>query len=189
MNTLVDWEHGTRQMVTAEESSRAESPTNTEIRRRTDLENQPKCVLFLEDDPVDFEIASIQLVKVHLRSKVVRVSTADELLEYLRAMEVYLDAEKFPVPAVIVIDQRLPGADGIEAQLMLRSNLRFNRIPIIAISSPDQIEKLKSAVDLGADAWMTKPFNGAEFRHIAQDFKLPLSFETAEATVSNLVSH
>jgi CheY-like chemotaxis protein len=156
--------------------------SDTEIKRRTELNAAPRCVLFVEDNVDDYSLACRDLQKVFLRNRTLRVSNADEMLEYLRSMDSYLDIQKFPIPAVIIMDQNLAGAaDGIEAQTMLRASLGFRDIPIVAISGPDQIPRLRSAAQLGADAWMTKPFNGAEFRHICLDLRLPLQFGTAES--------
>lgn len=152
--------------------------SDTEIRKRSELNSAPKCVLFVEDDLDDFSLACYALSTVRLRNKVRHVGSADEMLEYLRAMDEYLDREKYPRPAVIMMDMQLPGASGMEAQTMLRTNLRFRSIPIICISSSESIEQLKTAVELGADAWMLKPFSAVEFLNIARDLQLPLQFET-----------
>jgi CheY-like chemotaxis protein len=151
--------------------------SDTEIRKRSELNAGPKCVLFVEDNLDDFSLACYALSKVKIRNKVMHVGSADEMLEYLRAMDGYLDRERFPVPAVIMMDMGLPGASGMEAQAMLRTNLRFRHIPIICISTSESMEQLKTAVELGADAWMLKPFSAVEFLNIARDLNLPLQFE------------
>jgi CheY-like chemotaxis protein len=137
----------------------------------------------------DFEIACMRLHKAKLRNKVLRVITADEMLEYLRSMDAYLDRDKFPLPAVIVLDQRLPDADGLEAQQMLKSSLRFRHIPVIAISSSDQILKLQSAVELGADGFMVKPFNADDFRRLTKELSLPIQFDTESHEVAQPIAN
>jgi CheY-like chemotaxis protein len=155
--------------------------SETEIRKREQLIAGEKCVLFVEDNPDDFFCGCRALGKIKLANAVRQVSNADEMLEYLRAMDEYLNREKFPVPAVIIMDMRLPGMSGLEAQTMLRTNLRFRRIPIICISSSESIAQMQTAVELGADAWMLKPFSAVEFLNIARSLNLPLQFETAPA--------
>ena len=162
--------------------------SETEIRKKSELNAAPKCVLFVEDNIDDFSLACYALSKIKLRNKVMHVGSADEMLEYLRAMDEYLDRERYPVPAVIVMDMRLPGASGIEAQAMLRTNLRFLHIPIVCISTSESIKQLKTAVELGADAWMLKPFSALEFLNIARDLKLPLQFETTANPMTQAVS-
>jgi CheY-like chemotaxis protein len=152
--------------------------SDTEIRKRSEVSSAPKCVLFVEDNLDDFSLACFALNTVRLHNKVRHVGSADEMLQYLRAMDGYLDREKFPRPAVIMMDMQLPGASGMEAQTMLRTNLRFRHIPIICISSSESIEQLKTAVELGADAWMLKPFSAVEFLNIARDLQLQLQFKT-----------
>jgi len=152
--------------------------SDTEIRKRDELVAGPKCVLFVEDNPDDFFAASRALRKMRLLNPIKQVRNADEMLEYLRAMDEYLDRQRFPVPAVIVMDMRLPGASGLEAQTMLRTNLRFRQIPIVCISSSESIAQMKTAVELGADAWMLKPFSAVEFLNIVRYMKLPLEFDT-----------
>jgi CheY-like chemotaxis protein len=156
--------------------------SDTEIRRRQKLKDAPRCVLFVEDCSFDFELACIELEKIDLQNKCLRVSTADEMLEYLRSMDAYLNVTQYPMPAVIVIDYGLPGADGLEAQAMLRSELKFRVVPIIATSSPDRIEILKSALALGADGYMTKPLKGEAFKQMAQRLQLALQFGGTETS-------
>jgi CheY-like chemotaxis protein len=152
--------------------------SDTEIRKKSELNAAPKCVLFVEDNPDDLWCARRALSKINLRNKIMHVGSADEMLEYLRAMDGYLDRDRFPVPAVIVMDMRLPGASGMEAQTMLRTNLRFRHIPIICISTSESLGQMKTAVELGADAWMLKPFSAVEFLNIVRDLKLPLQFNS-----------
>jgi CheY-like chemotaxis protein len=151
--------------------------SETEIRKLCDINSAPRCVLFVEDNLDDFSLACYALSTIKLRNRVRHVGSADEMLEYLRAMDRYLDTEKYPMPAVIVMDMHLPGPDGMEAQTMLRTNLRFRHIPIICISSSESLPQLQTAVDLGADAWMLKPFSAVQFLNIARDLKLTLRFE------------
>jgi CheY-like chemotaxis protein len=151
--------------------------SETEIRKKSELSAAPKCLLFVEDNLDDLWCARRALSKINLRNSVMHVGSADEMLEYLRAMDGYLDRDRFPVPAAIVMDMRLPGASGMEAQTMLRTNLLFRHIPIICISTSESIGQMKTAVELGADAWMLKPFSAVEFLNIARDLKLPLEFD------------
>jgi CheY-like chemotaxis protein len=151
--------------------------SETEMRKLSELNVAPRCVLFVEDNLDDFSLACYALSRIKLRNRVMHVGSADEMLEYLRAMDRYMDTQRYPVPGVIVMDMKLPGADGLEAQTMLRTNLRFRHIPIICISSSESLPQLQTAVDLGADAWMLKPFSAVEFLNIARDLRLPLRFE------------
>jgi CheY-like chemotaxis protein len=142
----------------------------------------PKSILFVEDNLDDFIAASIALSKIRMRNKIVRVCSADEMLAYFRGVDQYLDRDRYALPAAVIMDMRMPNKDGLEAQAMLRANLRFRHVPIIAISSCESIEQLKTAVTLGADAWMLKPFSAVEFINIARNLNLDIEFENPVVT-------
>jgi CheY-like chemotaxis protein len=134
-------------------------------------------VLFVEDNPDDYALAQYHLQKLKLRNPVHRAYSTDEMMAYLRGAGIYQDRMEYPFPEVIVMDLRLPGGSGLEAQALLRSTLKFRNVPIIAISSSERTGSLKSAVDLGADSYLCKPFNGVQFCRVALDLRLRLEFE------------
>ncbi len=62
-------------------------------------------------------------------------------------------------PDVIILDLGLPDMDGIEVIKKVRS---FSNIPIIVVSARIDNEDKISALDAGADDYLTKPFNTEE---------------------------
>lgn len=141
------------------------------------LPESRKAVLFVEDDSNDFILAQYHLKNLKLRNPVRCVPCVDILMDYLDGKGAFADRKQFPLPGVIILDQRLPGTAGLQVQARLRATLRFRDIPIIAISSPERVNILKSAVDLGANAYMLKPFRADDFCKLTRQLKLPLDFE------------
>ncbi len=65
-------------------------------------------------------------------------------------------------PDLIVLDLMLPGMDGLEVCRKLRSNPKFQQIPIIMLTAKgEEIDKVLG-LELGADDYMTKPFSPRE---------------------------
>src|SRR5690349_16186668 len=62
-------------------------------------------------------------------------------------------------PEVILLDLGLPDTDGLEVTRTIR---RTSRTPIIVISARGQEHDKVTALDLGADDYLTKPFGVAE---------------------------
>lgn len=62
-------------------------------------------------------------------------------------------------PNVILLDLGLPDQDGIEVLAELR---KWSSVPIIILSVRNSEEDIVAALDLGADDYITKPFNTAE---------------------------
>jgi DNA-binding response OmpR family regulator len=65
-------------------------------------------------------------------------------------------------PALLVLDVMMPGIDGFEALRRLRADPRAERLPIVMLTAKGQREDRETAVRLGADAFITKPFANAE---------------------------
>jgi two-component system, OmpR family, KDP operon response regulator KdpE len=62
-------------------------------------------------------------------------------------------------PDIILLDLGLPDRDGLE---VLRELRHWSRKPILIISARNQEKDKVSALDLGADDYLTKPFGAAE---------------------------
>ena len=62
-------------------------------------------------------------------------------------------------PDLIVCDIMLPGMDGLEITRTLKSDLRTSHIPILILSARSTVEQQIKGTELGADSYVTKPFN------------------------------
>jgi two-component system response regulator len=138
-------------------------------------------ILVVEDDCHDLVFALRELQRLKPCHPVDSVATVDELVDYMNGSGDYMGLERRNPPAVIVLDMHLRHADVLEAPSWLRSKLKYRKIPIIAISSPEQTEILEKAVDLGAVSWLAKPFTGSDFQQLVDDLALGVEFarETA----------
>jgi len=68
-------------------------------------------------------------------------------------------------PDIVILDIRLPDIDGYEVARRLRSNRRTADIPIIFLTEKrDRSERLQGSWNLGADDYITKPFDVQELR-------------------------
>jgi DNA-binding response OmpR family regulator len=104
-------------------------------------------VLIVEDEP---NIASF--ARMYLEAAGFRVTVAERGDEGLRL------AEEEP-PHLVILDLMLPGMDGYEITKRLRRN---GAIPIIMLTARDDAVDKVVGLELGADDYMTKPFNPRE---------------------------
>ncbi|MGC9467927.1 MAG: GGDEF domain-containing response regulator [Anaerolineae bacterium] len=77
---------------------------------------------------------------------------------------VALDLARQQMPNVIVLDIMLPDIDGYEVCRQLRTNLRTSHIPIIFLTQKDERNDKIHGLELGADDYITKPFDVEELR-------------------------
>ena len=102
---------------------------------------------------VDDEANIVQLARLYLEREGYKVI---EEGDGLRALERVNEDQ----PALMVLDIMLPGLDGIEVCKKLRGQM--NQIPILMLTARDEdIDKI-IGLEMGADDYMTKPFNPRE---------------------------
>ncbi len=77
---------------------------------------------------------------------------------------VALEMTRQNMPNVIVLDINLPDIDGYEVCRQLRTNLRTSHIPIIFLTQRDERNDKIQGLELGADDYITKPFDLEELR-------------------------
>lgn len=68
------------------------------------------------------------------------------------------------VPDIIITDLMMPGMSGLEVCRQIRSNELTSHIPIIIVSARVTDEDRIKGLEMGADAYLCKPFNDEELR-------------------------
>lgn len=70
-----------------------------------------------------------------------------------------LDMARKEKPDLIILDLMLPRMDGYKICRMLKFDERYKQIPIIMFTARAQDQDRKLAQEVGADAYITKPFD------------------------------
>jgi CheY-like chemotaxis protein len=68
------------------------------------------------------------------------------------------------MPDVVLLDIRLPDIDGIEVLRLLKSDPAVASIPVVCVSAHSSGETKQKALELGAVAYVNKPFDFDELR-------------------------
>lgn len=101
---------------------------------------------------IDDEKRMLDLIELYLRPYRYDVKKAQGALEALS----YIERENFDI---ILLDIMMPEMDGWEFCEEVR---RFSDVPIIMVTARDQTEDIVKGLKMGADDYITKPFNEAE---------------------------
>jgi DNA-binding response OmpR family regulator len=107
-----------------------------------------ECILVVDD-----EANIIQLTRLYLEQAGFQVQPVADGLSALSAVEKYH-------PALVVLDVMLPELDGFDVCRRLRA--ANNPVPIIMLTARDEDFDKILGLELGADDYMTKPFNPRE---------------------------
>jgi len=109
-------------------------------------------ILVVEDD---FDISN--LLRIYFDSQgyeVIVAAKGKEALDMCRRSQ----------PNVIILDIQLPDIDGYEVCQRLRDNLRTSHIPILFLTQRDERSDKIAGLELGADDYITKPFDIEELK-------------------------
>jgi len=107
-------------------------------------------ILLVED-----EIGIQELLKLNL-------SQAGHQVTVTRDAEHALNVLKEMLPDVILLDWMLPGMSGVDLCRRLRSDKRYQPIPIILLTARGEERDKVLGLDSGADDYITKPFSPRE---------------------------
>jgi len=110
----------------------------------------PPCVLIVDDDPATRMLCSVNLQ-----------------LEGLRVLEATdghhgLERARFESPDLVLTDVTMPGLDGFQLAEALRLDERTRGIPLIFLSGETTADDEARAHEVGALAYVTKPFDPLE---------------------------
>ena len=109
-----------------------------------------KKILVVDDEPY-----IVKAIRYYLEDENYEILTAEEGIEAIDLAEQHQ-------PDLIILDVMMPGMDGFEVCRELRSRSRTRLIPIIFLTARESVEDKVMGFDLGADDYITKPFNNRE---------------------------
>lgn len=122
-----------------------------------------RTVLLAEDSPPDAELAIEALRAANLVNPIVHVEDGVEVLDYLYRRGRYAGTGVADVPAVLLLDLKMPRMDGLEVLRELRADPRWARLPIVILTSSREESDLALSWDLGANAYVVKPVDAEQF--------------------------
>jgi CheY-like chemotaxis protein len=121
-----------------------------------------KPILLVEDNPHDLELTLIALERTQLANEVVVVRDGAEALDYLMGSGQYAGGPR-GLPAVVLLDLKLPKVDGLEVLRRIRTDPALKSIPVVMLTSSREESDLLRSYELGANAFVVKPVDFNQF--------------------------
>ena len=114
-------------------------------------------ILIIEDSPEDYETTVRAVKKVGFSNSIYHCSDGDEALDYLFRRGDFVDPEKSPRPAIILLDLNLPGTDGREVLTEIKSDSNLKKIPVVVLTTSSDERDIEKCYASGANSYMQKP--------------------------------
>jgi len=131
-----------------------------------------KTILLVEDNLDDVELTLRALKKNNIRNEISVVSDGAEALDYLLGKGKYSDRDLSNIPAVILLDLKLPKVDGLEVLRQIRANERTKFLPVVILTSSKQEQDLLNGYSLGVNSYVRKPVDFNQFNEAVKNLGL-----------------
>jgi two-component system response regulator len=123
----------------------------------------PRIILLVEDNRDDEELTLRALARNNIGNEVVVVRDGQEAVDWLEAAGPYASRDPNAVPALILLDLKLPKIDGLDVLRRLRANPRTAIVPVVILTSSKEERDRASGYLRGANSYVQKPVDFTAF--------------------------
>jgi two-component system response regulator len=122
-----------------------------------------KMILLVEDNPNDEELTLRALRKANIANEVAIARDGQEALDFLFATGKHAGREPPTMPAVVLLDLKLPKLDGIDVLQRIRADARTKLVPVVVLTSSSEDEDMVRSYQSGANSYVRKPIDFSAF--------------------------
>jgi two-component system, response regulator len=134
--------------------------------------NRSNFILLVEDNADDVELTLRAFRKSKILNEIVVVRDGVEALDYLFGTGTHAGRNPKTNPEVILLDLKLPKIGGLEVLRRLRAEEQTRRIPVVVLTSSNEERDILTSYDLGANSFVRKPVDFAQFVEAARQLGL-----------------
>jgi two-component system response regulator len=131
-----------------------------------------RIILLVEDNPDDEALTQRALRKNAIANEVVVVRDGAEALDYLFGTGAYQWRDLRVMPAVVLLDLKLPKVDGLEVLRRVRADARTKLLPVVILTSSKEERDIVNGYALGANSYVRKPVDFTEFTEAVRQLGL-----------------
>ena len=131
-----------------------------------------RSILLVEDNPDDVELTLRAFKKNAILNDIIVVRDGAEALNYFFGPQGCAIKGDNSLPAVVLLDLKLPKIDGIEVLRQIRGDVRTKLVPIVILTSSKDQGDVADSYKMGCNSYVRKPVDFNEFIEAARKLGL-----------------
>jgi CheY-like chemotaxis protein len=128
-------------------------------------------ILIAEDNDDHVLLLRRALQKGAVLNPVFVVNDGEETIAYLKGEGKYADRYEYPLPALLLLDLKMPRKNGLEVLEWIRQQPGLRRLRVVVLTTSDAPQDIDRAYELGANAFMVKPLERKDFLELTSAIK------------------
>jgi two-component system, response regulator len=120
-------------------------------------------ILLVEDNPDDEELTLRAIKKNRIANPVIVARDGVEALDYIFGTGNYQNRDVYDIPAVVLLDLKLPKVDGLEVLRRIRKDERTRLVPVVILTTSSEEQDILRSYLLGANSYVRKPVDFIQF--------------------------
>lgn len=131
-----------------------------------------KMILLVEDNPDDEELTIRALRQARIANVIVVARDGSEALDFMFGKGKYEGRDLGRMPAVVLLDLKLPKLSGLDVLQRLRADARSKLIPVVVLTSSSEEEDMLRSYQSGANSYVRKPVEFGSFANAVSQLGL-----------------
>ncbi len=119
-------------------------------------------IVLIEDNEGHARLIEKNLRRAAIANPIIKLEDGQRALDYLFGEQGYVNT-LHPSPLLILLDLNLPVVDGYRVLKKMKSDERTKTIPVIILTTTDDIQEINRCYELGANVYITKPVEYEKF--------------------------
>ena len=132
----------------------------------------PKTILLVEDNVSDIELTQRAMKNSRISNELIVVEDGQEALDYLFCEGDYAGREPASMPALVLLDLKVPRVSGLDVLHRIRGDSRTRNLPVVVLTTSNEDQDVARCYELGVNSYIRKPVDFVQFADAIQHLGL-----------------